>query len=283
MKQVDQHIVCCYDLEKDSWDVLPYLPIQYYGLGQLNSKPIAVGGKKIGSRERTNELYTFEESLGQWIQTIPNMPTGRGAPAVISLSSGLVVAGGYAGHGYINSVEIFKLETSQWYVTDPLPIACSNMAAYSISNDTCYLLGGYRPAQCINSVFRASFDHLLRNARAYTVGQSSPCEYDTHSDRESAWESLPDTPTYQPAVADILKGTLVVMGGWKTSQGREPRREIHIYSPSTNSWVHVGDLPAARAVTTAAPLSSSEFLMIGGWDGEKRVKTVYKGALAITT
>ena len=61
---------------------------------------------------------------------------------MISLPSALIVAGGFARGGYIDTVEIFKLDTYQWYVTDPLPITCSNMAAYSIGEDTCYLLGG---------------------------------------------------------------------------------------------------------------------------------------------
>jgi hypothetical protein len=256
--------------------------VQWYGLGQLNGKPVAVGGKKReeGAPERSNKVYTFDESLHEWTLTVPNMPTGRGGPSVISLSSALIVAGGYAEGGYVKTVEIFKLDTYQWYVTDPLPINCSNMAAYSIGEDTCYLLGGYTPAwRCINNAFSASFDDLFRRAKPITIGNPTT---DTESSGSSAWKTLPSTPNYQPTVATVLTDTLVAMGGWDTSQGRVAKTEIHMYSPSTNSWVYVGDLPAPRAVTTAAVLSPNEILVIGGWDGSERVKTVYRGTLTIT-
>ena len=278
----DRCLVYCYDPYQDKWDTLPSLPVQWYGLGQVNGKPVAVGGKKReAASERSNEVYTFDESLQRWTQTVPNMPTGRGGPAVISLPSALIVAGGYARDGYIDVVEIFKLDTYQWYTTDSLPIACSNMAAYSIGQDVCYLLGGYRPALCINTAFCASFDDLIRNATAVTVDEPTTMTISSRRGQESAWIMLPDTPNYQPAVATVLSGTLVAMGGWETSQGRVAKTELHMYSPTTNSWVYIGDLPAPRAVTTAAMLSPTELLVIGGWDGRERVKTVYRGTLAI--
>ena len=212
------------------------------------------------------------------------MPTGRGGPSVISLPSALIVAGGYAEDGYINTVEIFKLDTYQWYVTDPLPISCSNMAAYSIGEDTCYLLGGYTPAwRCINNAFSASSDDLLRNATAVTISADTASSSSSRYQQSgSAWKILPDTPNYQPTVATVLTDTLVAMGGWETQQGRVAKTEVHMYSPSTNSWVYVGDLPAPRAVTTAAVLSPNELLVIGGWDGNERVKTIYRGTLTTT-
>ena len=242
-----------------------------------------MGGKKReGGPERSNKVYTFDESLHDWTLTVPNMPTGRGGPSVISLPSALIVAGGYTEGGYIDTVEIFKLDTYQWYMTDPLPITCSNMAAYSIGEDTCYLLGGYTPAsRCINDVFSASFEDLLCNATAATIGNPT-IDTASNSSRGSAWKVLPNTPNYQPTVATVLTDTLMAMGGWETQQGRVVKTEIYMYSPSTNSWVYVGDLPAPRAVTTAAVLSPNELLVIGGWDGSERVKTVYRGTLTIT-
>ena len=50
-----------------------------------------------------------------------------------------------------------------------------------------------------------------------------------------------------------------------------------MYSPSTNSWIYISDLPAPRALTAAAVLSSTEVLVIGGWDDGDSVNTVYKG------
>ena len=53
-----------------------------------------------------------------------------------------------------------------------------------------------------------------------------------------------------------------------------------MYSPSTNSWIYISDLPAPRSYTAVAVLSSTEVLVIGGWD-DGRVNTVYKGTLTL--
>ena len=74
---------------------------------------------------------------------IPPMPTARHSVGVLSLQLALVVAGGDRTlWNYIAAIEIFKLETSQWYRTDPLPTACCNISLVAIGS-TCYALGGY--------------------------------------------------------------------------------------------------------------------------------------------
>ena len=111
-----------------------FLSNSYFGLGQVNGKLVAVGGEK-GSHLTpcpTNEVYTYNERSQKWKHTVPPMPTARHSICVLSLQSALVVAGGDRALGsYIAAVEIFKLDTSQWYRTDPLPIACSNLSLYS--------------------------------------------------------------------------------------------------------------------------------------------------------
>ena len=53
----DQHIVYCYDPSQNKWSTLPLLPVYWFGLGQVNGKLVAVGGKESGFRT-TNEVYT---------------------------------------------------------------------------------------------------------------------------------------------------------------------------------------------------------------------------------
>ena len=90
---------------------------------------------------------------------------------------------------------------------------------------------------------------------------------------------LLNTPTYGPAAA-VLAGNLIAIGGGKTSEGGADMKEVYMYSPSTNSWIYISDLPAPRSCTAAAVLSSREVLVIGGRNGG-RVNTVYKGTLAL--
>ena len=59
-------------------------------------------------------------------------------------------------------------------------------------------------------------------------------------------------------------------------------KEVYMYSPSTNSWIYISDLPAPRITIAVAVLSSIEILVIGGRGRFGRVNTVYKGTLTLS-
>ena len=269
-----QYIVYCYDPSQDRWITLPPLPVRWFGLGQVSGKLVAVGGWKHNGN-RANDVYTYEERSRKWKQTIPPMPTARCCSTVLSLESALVVVGGLE-PSYTAEVEIFKPDTSQWYRTDPLPTACCHITLVAIGN-TCCALGGYKYPSPLNHALYASVDALLGNA--------VPANQTTHSgssDTQSAWKTLHNTPTmsYQPAAA-VLAGKLLAIGGEETSRGGAVKKEVYMYSPSTNSWIYISDLSAPRSCTAVAVLSSTEILVIGGqyWYGGCSVNTVYKGTL----
>ena len=284
-KYSDNYIIYCYDPSQDKWTTLPPLPVVGFGLGQVNGKLVAVGGVKSGG-QTSSEVYTYDERSRKWKQTIPPIPTARLFPGVLSLQSALVVAGGYtpplssslSSSYYIDAVEIFKPDTSQWYRTDPLPTACYDISLVAIGN-TYYALGGYNGSR-LNQALYASVDDLLRNA--------VPTNQTTHSgssDTQSAWKMLPNTPTYRPAAA-VLAGNLLAIGGDETSEAEGEacvKKEVYMYSPSTNSWIYVSDLPAPLSGTAVAGLSSTEVLVIGDWNGREKVNTVYQGTLTCTT
>ena len=265
------YIIYCYDPSQDKWTTLPPLPVRYFGLGQVNGKLVAVGGENNTWNE-TSDVYTYDRRSRKWKQTIPPMPTARLSPGVLSLQSALVVAGGFISSLmlYTATVEIFKPDTSQWYRTDPLPTACQNIPLVAIGN-TCYALGGYSGSY-LNQALYASVDDLLGNA--------VPANQTTHSgssDTQSAWKTLHNTPTYRPAAA-VLAGNLLAIGGDEISEGGADMKEVYMYSPSTNSWIYISDLPAPRSRTAVAVLST-EVLVIGGYGNCIRVNTVYKGIL----
>ena len=268
----DKYLVFWYDPSQDKWTTLPPLPVRYFGLGQVNGKLVAVGGEKKSTMKETNEVYTYDKQSREWKQAIPPMPTARDSPGVLSLQSALVVAGGSTStFNNMATVEIFKPDTSQWYRTNPLPNASYDISLVAIDN-TCYVLGGYDGSH-LNQALYASVDDLLGNA--------VPANQTTHSgssDTQSAWKILPNTPTYWPAPA-VLAGNLLAIGGDETSEGGADMKEVYMYSPSTNSWIYISDLPAPRSGTAVAVLSPTEVLVIGGEDGGDRVNTVYKGTL----
>ena len=265
-----KYIVYCYDPSQDKWTTLTPLPVKYFGLGQVNGKLVAVGGKK-GDYLPINDVHIYEEQSHKWNKTIiPSMPTARYLPSVLSLQSALVVAGGATSLPSIAVVEIFKPDTSQWYRTDPLPTACRDISLVTIGN-TCYTLGG-SSGLYLNLALFASVDDLLGNA--------VPANQTTHSgssDTQSAWKTLPDTPAYGPAAA-VLAGSLLAIGGENDKE--YAMTEVRMYSPSTNYWIYISDLPEPRAVLTVANLSPTEILVIGGFNNG-RMNTVYKGTLTL--
>ena len=146
-------------------------------------------------------------------------------------------------NSYKTAVEIFKPDTSQWHRTNSLPIDCQSISLVAIGN-TCYALGGYDGSR-LNQALYASVDDLLGNV--------VPANQTTHGvirsrKIKSAWKTLPNTPTYQPAAA-MLAGNLLAIGGDETSRGGADMKKVYMYSPSTNSWVYVSDLPAPRSHT----------------------------------
>ena len=270
----DDNIVYCYDPSQDNWTTLPPLPVSCFGLGQVNGKLVAVGGEKKSDVRTTNEVHTYDERYRKWKQTIPPMPTGKYYPAIVSLQSALVVAGGDTFiRGYTDAVEIFKADTSQWYRTDRLQKACCDISSVVIGN-TCYALGGYN-GQHLNQALHASVDDLLCSAVA-----ANQTTHSGSTDTPSAWKSLANTPTYRPA-AGILSDNLLAIGGYETSKGGADKKEVYMFSPSTNSWIYISDLPEPRSDTAVAVLSSTEVLVIGGWCGEIAVSTTYKGTLQL--
>ena len=271
-------IVYCYDASQDMWSALPPLQVRFFGVGRLNSTLVAVGGTKMNikgmNKGASNEVYTYNEQIQQWEQTIPPMPTARQSPGVLSVESAFIVANGYTSDGFANTVEIFQRSTSQWYRTDPMPIHCCDVSMVA-NGSRCYVLGGFQDPLCLNQAVYASVDDLLRNA--------VPADQTTHSgdsnhDTPTAWNLLPDTPIYRPAAA-MMAGHLLAISGSKTSQGGTDRKEIYAYSPSTNCWIYISDLPTPLREISINSLSPMEILVIGGQTNNVRMSTVYKGTL----
>ena len=264
----DDYLVHCYDVSHDRWNTPPPLPVCWFGLGQLNGKLLAIGGRKKDTPGEVSETYTFDDKSKKWKRAITPMPTARSCPIIFSVKQALIVAGGAIGDEESNAVEIFKLDTSQWYTAEFLPKPCGRISLV-VNSNVCYALGGHN-GDHLNKVLYASVDDLLSSA--VPVGSQS------HGHKmKSTWKTLPSTPTNQPTAA-AFAGSILAIGGDELSEGGGDAREIYHYSSSASSWIYFGDLPLPLSGTTAACISATEILVIGGWN-EHKVKTVYKGTL----
>ena len=262
----DMYCVHCYDPPQDVWSTLPRLPVRYFGLGEVKGELLAVGG--IDSPDTaSNVVHVFNEGRN-WKRTIPPMPTARDSPAVVSLPTHLVVAGGDMDYGdFTDIVEIYNISTSQWSETDRLPYACRDQRGI-VYNNTVYLMGG-SDGKNLNKVCAAQVDKLISTDRQ-NDGSANKAD--------SIWNTISNTPSYCPSPVTI-SDTLFAVGGVVSE--REATQRIYAYSSSMDSWLYVGDLPSPIAGAATVSLFPTQCLMIGGWN-KRRQSTVYKIRTAIT-
>ena len=261
----DEFCVYCYNPPQDVWSTLPRLPVRWFGLGEVKGELVAVGGVD-SSHSKSNVVRVFNEGKN-WKLTIPPMPTARDSPAVVTLPTHLVVAGGDVGRVvYIDNVEIYNISTSQWSETDRLPYACEDQRGI-VCNNTAYLMGGYH-GNYINKVLAAQVDKLI-SADRQDDGSANKAD--------SVWNTISNTPSYRPSPVTI-SDTLFAVGG--LDSGKATQR-IYAYSSSMDSWLYVGDLPSPVADAATVSLSPTECLVIGGRDEEKK-STAYKISVSTT-
>ena len=264
----DEYCVHCYDPPQDVWSTLSRLPVCYFGLGEVKGELVAVGGMD-SPLSVINVVHVFNKGRN-WKRTIPPMPTARYWPAVVSLSTHLIVAGGRLDSvTYTDIVEIYNISTSQWSETDRLPYACGFQRGI-VYNNTVYLMGG-SDGNFLNKVCAAQVDKFI-SADRQDDGSANKAD--------SVWNTISNTPSYCPSPVTI-SDTLFAVGGVDSED--EATQRIYAYSSSMDSWLYVGDLPSPIAGAATVSLSPSECLMIGGRNNNGGIQsTVYKIRTATT-
>ena len=268
----DLHLVFRYDPKQDTWELLSACPVRFFGMSHFKENLVTVGGKhQDGSI--TGKVYRYVIKDNVWKEFLQPMQIPRAAPSVVSTSTALVACGGAQGSDPLGCtfVEVFSAATSQWHLTDPLPMPCHFMSVAMIS-DRCYLLGGRGGAENddINSVFCAPISSLLHNAAPKSRPRTSTV---------TVWEKLADTPLKRSTAAS-LSGCLLAMGGYDNKKSQA----IHVYLPCTSSWVRMWncDLPERRWGCTAVQLDFNKVLVISGRDNQDmRTNTVIEGVIYV--
>ena len=264
----EENYIYCYDPLQDKWSTLPRILVCCFSLGTVKNELVTVGGMR--QERRTTDVVVF--SKGKiWKHSIPPMSIARSSPAVISLRTHLVIAGGMSQvvmGGVVNieptsTVEIFNSNTDQWSRTDSLPYACSHPNC-TVSNNTLYLLGGTDGENRLCKVITAQIDELISNCHPLNVDRESANNCSAHN---SAWKQCTDTPSYNPSVIAV-SDTVFAVGGvdGADKDNYSPLKGIHAYSPSLDYWVYMGDLPLPMAFSAILLRSSTAFAVIGGKD-----------------
>ena len=256
-----------YNPKQDTWSQLPICPTLQFGLTQLDGQLVTVGGRRIDKIIPISDVYIFQESETWENSIIPPLPTARFYPTAFNYKSTLIVSGGYTHWHtdsklttYTSAVEVFQTKTYQWYCAEPLPVAHDSMSC-AIVDDTCYLIGGGKLGAASRQAYCTSVSNLISRALPHDHPETSSTPQASPS--PPTWQVLPECPLDYSTAAE-LGGCLLAIGGRDDSGS--PSSAVHMYSPSTNSWVRIssGDLPVPRYFPAATLLEGGEVIFVGG-------------------
>ena len=260
-------LVFQYNPKQDVWSQLPICPTRQFGLTQLDGQLVTVGGCRM-DKIPINDVYVFQEHETWENSIIPPLLTARMYPTAFNYKSTLVISGGvthwHTDHEHstrTNAVEVFQTKTYQWYRTEPLPVAHCVMSC-AIVNDTCYLIGGTKSdGHASRQAYCTSVSILI--SRALPPDHPETSSTPQASPSPPTWQVLPDCPLSRSTAVE-LGGCLLAIGG--RDRGKSPSSAVHMYSPSTNSWVRIssGDLPVPRYLAASTQLEGGEVIFVGG-------------------
>ena len=233
----------------DSWTTLDITVILFATIAYHNEVVLVGGRKYLGTDDLgpyTNQLWTLDEQNG-WKENLPPMNVRRSAVSAVGYGNYLLVAGGHSDVKLCDIVEVYNGQ--MWSAAEPLPIPCQNMKSSVL--DSCWYLMGGNELVFFYDVFYAPLDSLIANRQSNDTSRPS-----------SIWKRLTDAPHYTSTPA-IFGNRLTAIGG--RGEGALPISSIHAFSPYTNLWIEIGNLPAAGCDCCTTVLSTKELIVIGGF------------------
>ena len=279
-KYHDSGDVLQYSICSDQWKTLPKPPIIHSTICSILGKVLLIGGWICGITPlRSGSIHELDGASKRWIRTtssIPPMPTARSLATVVSWTSpqALIVCGGENEQEIaVDVVEVYHTLTLQWHTVSPLPFSCSRIM-HTVIHDSLYLVGGHQSYfhSTKSVIVMYSISDLLKQCvQSLEKASSTICS--------GQWHYLLNTPNYCTGTA-TLGGNLLAIGGQSKPYAGGVFSSIHAFSPSTSSWVHIGDLPRPHTDCGAITLPSGELLVIGGEEENfASSKVVYKGSI----
>ena len=256
----NSHEVFAYNSENNDWSELSGCTQRNFGLAVVNNLVTAVGGWSGG--QYTNLLSSF--SGGEWVTVSPPMPTKRRNTTVISAQNYLIAAGGYGVGGALSTVEVMDMNTLEWYTAASLPEPVVDMSA-TVCGGCLYLLGGVDKNNCsTHAVFTCILDSLIRSCHP-------PSQTPPHTSEASVWQHVADVPV-RGSTCTTFNGRVLAIGG-RNSHGI-PTAAVHMFSPDSDSWLVLGNMPTARYLCLVVGLRDC-IIAVGGLGSFSTVEVGY--------
>ena len=242
------YLIQQYSPTDDTWSTLPPAPVRWFGMGDLNGQLVIAAGR-TRKDDVTGKVHSLNSSTQKWVESIAPMSTARSRPAVFSQPSCLtrtVVGGGDQRGKNLSDVEIFMPHTSQWHkTTSPAPSPLYNMTT-TVINNKCFI-AEYNSTKVYQ---------LCVSLQQTTTNSANTPQVITE------WTNLCDLPHKGCGLGSINECLLAVGGvGWPN-----PITTILDFSPITNTWKTIGELPEPRCYCTTVLLPTGELLVMGSWD-----------------
>ena len=242
-------LVQVYDTQAGEWNILPPLPIYWCEATLVKGQLTLIGGRNVSTKKITNLTITWDEEKKQWFPKVPPLPSKRSRPCIIHCSNYMLVAGGLASdeETALDTIDIFNMDTFQWITvsTLKLPIPQAFMQV-SVSNGYAYITRCEWPISV--TAYRAPMDKILHAIQ---------------NNVEMKWIQVQDTPNCEPGL--VMSSDHPIVVGGITSPEYKPTSDVSIYDPTTGTWSVVGQCVRPHALSCAIAVSSSSFVVIGGY------------------
>ena len=241
-----------YTPSTDTWDTMN-TPVHWFALITYHSHLVLVGGLDHGSGSFSNKLWTLT-SHNQWREILPPMTVKRSSASAVQYAKNIIVAGGMGDQRReIDIVEVYN--GHHWTIAQCLPKPCQRIKSTVLSGHW-YLMGGYGQGKI---VYCTSLSSLVASRQI----SAKPLP--------SVWKRLTDVP-HESASPTVFGNRLIVVGG-----GGDPlTSSIHAYSPHTQSWIHVGNVPVEVCFTSPFALPIRRLMVIGGMSESTLESSVYQ-------
>ena len=262
-------------IDLDSWTTMPVPNVKRFSLCTYRSQLLIAGGI-LGSPTaarpalgRVVNLIWVSDDCTDWQQSdsVPPMPLACREPTVVNTGTPeyLLVLGGYDGNfKAVDRVDV--LIDKQWLSLQPLPMPCRFLKS-TLHNGNLFLTGRGVGLSCavyckLDSLFTA-----CEQAKAGKLDTTTPAPL---------WRTL-DKP--KPAYTPVSFGGQLVISR-RTFVLGSGTNELYAYSPLSQTWVHVGDIPENLRLVVTLVLPSGELVIIGRcYVPISRGYIVYKGAV----
>ncbi|MGH7495551.1 MAG: Kelch repeat-containing protein [bacterium] len=190
-------------------------------------------------------VEVFEPAANRW-STIADLPAALNHLTIVAVDGRLLVVGGYTGSSFTSQGRVYEYDFQGhlWNRKEVMPTVRGALVAMAY-NHKIYAIGG------------------ANGANALRVNEA----YDPATD---TWESLAPMPTAREHLAAAVIDSLIYVVGGRNQNAfgqLTNSSKLEAYSPASNRWYTLPDMPTARGGLAAAAMDGKLYAFGGEYFG----------------